>query len=290
VSQPPDAGPRPLDDALRAWLSEASFIFLGRVREVGASNLEGVEAEARMVTADVIDVVLAPHELGDLRGQTVTVVAQDVGLEPDQEATFFARSWHYGQTIGVVEIGRSTASLTDLRAALIAERSRQLDSELVDRIRIAEAIVSGRVLATYPAEDTEGLPGVIDGVEWWNAELWIASVEKGAPPEDGRIWFPEGGDPEWSVLPKAYPGQTGVWLLQRLPDASSVPPRGLPLPDVPVPDKVSPRGPTPSRRSSEDVDTSQLPLRRLAALDPLDFHADSDLARIRTLSWLATRG
>jgi hypothetical protein len=291
MSEPPDAAPRLLDDSLRAWLREASFVFLGRVREVGASNLDGVEADARMATVDVVEVVLAPNQLGDLHGQTVTVVAEEGGLEPDQELTFFARSWHYGTTIGVVEIGRTAAPVTDLRAELIAERLRQLDAEITDRIWRADAIVSGRVLATYPAEDTDGLPGVIDGVHWWNAELWVASVEKGAPPEDRRIWFPEGGDPEWSGLPKAYPEQTGVWLLHPLPDASRVPIRGVPSPDMSSPAPARPDRPNTARKETgDDVDDYMLRPRRLAALDPLDFHADSDLARIRTLIWMTTRG
>jgi len=294
MSQPPDAAPRPLDDSLRAWLTEASFVFVGCVREVGASNLGGVEAEPRMVTVDVVEVVLAPNQLGDLRGQTLTVATQDGGLEPDQEWTFFAKSWHYGETIGVVEIGRTSAVVEDLRAGVIAERLRQLDAEITSRIQSADAIVSGRVLATYPAEDTNGLPGVIDGVEWWNAELWIASVEKGAPPDEGRIWFPEGGDPEWSVLPKAYPNQTGVWLLHVLPDASSVPIRGVPALEGPAPEPAPPHPlphrPSPAQeQSDDDVDPSTHPPRRLAALDPLDFHADADLARIRTLIWTTTR-
>ncbi len=91
---------------------------------------------------------------------------------------------------------------------------------LGNRIRTAEVIISGHVLATYPAEDTEGLPGIIDGVQWWIADVWIGSVERGWPPEDERIWFPVGGEPEWAVVPKAYPGQTGVWLLRPVSDVS----------------------------------------------------------------------
>jgi hypothetical protein len=291
MSQPPDAARRPPDDSLRVWLSEASFVFFGRVRDVGASNLVGVEAEPRMATVDVVDVVLAPNQLGDLRGQTITIfAAEGERLKPDQQFTFFARSWHYGETIGVMEVGRTTAPVRDLRAGLIAERLRLLDSEITDRIRSADAILSGRVLTTYPAEDTEGLPGVIDGVQWWNAELWVGSVEKGAPPDDRRIWFPEGGDPEWSVLPKAYPDQTGVWLLHSLPDRSLVPIRGVPSPDASPMDPAQPDDSNPSpKKTYDDVDDSSQ-RRRLAALDPLDFHADSDLARIRTLIWMTTGG
>jgi hypothetical protein len=287
--RPDNGGPLP-EEMLRTWLREASFVFSGRVREVGASNLDGVEPDDSMATVEVDAVALAPNDVGDLRGQTITVVAQKEGLEPNQQLTFFARSWHYGQTIGVVEVGRTTVPVTEIRAALIDERLRQFEAEVAERVRRAEVIVSGRVLATYRAEETEGLPGVIDGVEWWNAELWIASVEKGAPPEDQRIWFPEGGEPEWSIVPKAYPGQTGVWLLRQLMPATHVPAPGVPSPDAPSPDPSLPRGRTPAQTQTEGADALALLPRRLAALDPLDYHADSDLPRIRTLLWLASGG
>jgi hypothetical protein len=264
------------DEALRAWSRDAAFVFSGRVTALGASNLDGVEPEDRMATVEVEEVALAPRELGELRGQTVTVYLDTTeGLEAGQQATFFAQSWHYGRHIGVIEVsgtrevGRTRFRATDLKQAVIAERLRQFEEQLEERIRDADVVLSGRVLRTYPAERTEGLPGVVEGVEWWNADLWIGSVEMGQPPEDQRIWFPEGGDREWGPVPKAYPGQTGVWLLRAVTEPGENDTESLDRP--PPAEETRPAdGPTE---------------RRLMAVDPLDYHALSDLPRIQALIW-----
>jgi hypothetical protein len=270
------------DETLQAWTKEAAFVFSGRVQALGASNLDGVEPEDRMATVQIEDVALAPRDLGDLRGRTVTVYLETTeGLEAGQQATFFARGWHYGRNIGVIEVGgvtqvgRTSARAADLRQAVIAERLRQLEEQIEERIKGAEVIVSGRVLATYRAERAEGLPGLMEGVEWWNADLWIGSVEKGQPPGDQPIWFPEGGEPRWGPVPKAYPGQAGVWLLRPVTDVGEedAPPRG---------------GPSQGRRGEEQLEApAEL---RLMAVDPLDYHALSDLPRIQTLLWRVGEG
>ena len=105
-------------------------------------------------------------------------------------------------------------------------------------------------------------------MEWWEARTWVGTVEKGRPPEDLHIFFPVGGDREWGPVPKFYPGQTGVWLLGPVsePDADEPAPEG--------------RG---RKRKAEKADKADEADERLMALDPLDYHADSALPRIRAL-------
>jgi hypothetical protein len=249
------------DERLETWTRECAFVITGRVQGLGASNLDGVEPEDRMATVEVEDVALAPRDLGDLRGQTITVYLETTdGLEVGQQITFFGSSWHYGRTVGIVEVGRTTSPAAEIRQAVTDARLRQLDEQIEERIRGADVIISGRVLTTYRAERPEGLPGLIEGVEWWNADLWIGSVEKGQPPEDQRIWFPVGGDRDWGPVPKAYPGQTGVWLLRPVTEPG---------------EDAEPRGGEQQPWTGSE--------RRLMAVDPLDYHASSDLPRIQTL-------
>jgi hypothetical protein len=270
------------DEVLRGWTRDAAFVFSGRVQALGASNLDGVEPDERMATVQVEEVALAPRDLGDLRGRTVTIYLETTeGLEAGQQATFFAQGWHYGRNIGVIEVsgvrgvGRTSFRAADLREAVLAERLRQFEEQIEERIRDAEVILSGRVLKTYRAERPEGLPGLDEGVEWWNADLWIASVEMGQPPDEQRIWFPEGGDREWGPVPKAYPGQTGVWLLRPVVE--------------PGEEGAEPRGRrSQSGRAEEQPEAA--PERRLMAVDPLDYHAMADLPRIQTLLWRVTEG
>jgi hypothetical protein len=270
------------NEALQAWTREADFVFSGRVQALGTSNLDGVEPDDRMATVEVEDVALAPRQLGDLTGQTVTVYLETrQGIEVGQRATFFANSWHYGRNIGVVEVsgvrqlGRPSFRAADIRQTVIAERLRQLEEQIEQRISAAEVVLSGRVLATSRVEQPEGLPGLVEGVEWWIAELWIGTVEKGQPPADSRIWFPEGGDRDWGPVPKSYPGQTGVWLLQPVQEPGA--------------DDAEPAG-GQSQGNPEGEQPGTPPERRLMAIDPLDYHALSDLPRIQTLLWRVGEG
>jgi hypothetical protein len=228
-----------------------------------------------MVTVQVEEVALAPRDLGDLRGRTVTVYLETTeGLKAGQQATFFARGWHYGRNIGVIEVGgvkevgRTSSRAAVLRQAVIATRLQQLEEQIEERIRGADVVISGRVLATYPAERLDGLPGLDEGVEWWKADLWVGSVERGRPPEDQCIWFPEGGDRERGPVPKAFPGQTGVWFLRPVTEAEG--------------------GELGGGHGEEQPGTGLE--RRLMAVDPLDYHALSDLSRIQTLLWRVSEG
>jgi hypothetical protein len=241
---------------LDALTREASFVFQGRVDSIGAHNLEsGVEVEDRMAVVQVEDVVVAPASLGDLTGQKVTVHLQSTtGIEPKQSLTFFATSWHYGANIGVIEVGRTSTPASELRRRVVDQRLEAQHDLLEARIRRAILIISGRVEVTFRTKLT-GLPGEDEGTEWWEAETWIRSVEKGTPPPNLTIVFPVGGDREWGPVPKAQAGQDGVWLLGPVTE-----------PDSEDEDKPS-------------IDREGL----LMALDPLDYQAISALPLVQEL-------
>lgn len=242
-------------DGLRDLSRRAAFIFHGQVEAVGRSNLEGVPPDERMALVRIDDVIVAPPLLGDLTDRTVTVYLAELGAKAKDTATFFATSWHYGKTIGVVEIGRTSATAASLRQSVAYERMREHSDRLELRLRRADLVISGHVLSTFRT-DARDLPGRDEGVDWWQAEMWVATIEKGRPPPDLHIVFPVGGDREWGPVPKAHPGQIGIWLL----------------------------GPVGEPDAKEDKPPTGEPTKgMLMALDPLDFHAISALPLIRAL-------
>jgi hypothetical protein len=213
-----------------------------------------------MVRVD--EVVVAPPNLGRLAGKTITLyLTSSRGVKANDEATFFATSWHYGRNIGVTEIGRTSTSAADLRQRVIDERLETHHARLEARIRRAVLIISGRVLTTFRTE-RRGLPGTDEGIEWWEAEMWVGTVEKGTPPKRLNIFYPIGGDREWGPVPKGHPGQIGVWLLGPVsePDADEQ---------------------EPKRRGKRAQKAPQDQL--LMALDPLDYQAISALPHVREL-------
>lgn len=251
---------------LSKWTAVSAFVFTGRIIALGTSNLDGVEPEKRMATVQVKHVALAPSELGDLRDRVITVYLKTTrDLSEGDEATFFARSWHYGRNIGVVEIGRTSSSTMSIGKDVVEARLQQLDQHLVDRIQGARVIISGRVTGTSRVEQRDNLPGTEEGVEWWVADMWIGSVEKGRMPDDNRIWFPEGGDSRWGAIPNVHVRQEGVWLLRPITAMDQ---------DENEPDEGLHR-----ERFRDDIDSES----RLMAIDTLDYHGLSNLPRIRTL-------
>jgi hypothetical protein len=215
-----------------------------------------------MALVRVEDVVVAPPALGTLTGKTVTVYLESPkGVRANELATFFATSWHYGKTIGVMEIGRSNMTADELRRQVVDERLQEHEERLEARIRRATLIISGRVISTFRTERKD-LPGIDEGVDWWEAEMWIGVVLKGLPPPQLRIFFPIGGDREWGPVPKAHPGQIGIWLLGPVSE-----------PDAPEGQKERPV----SSRGAKTRDT------KLMALDPLDYQAVSALPGIQAL-------
>lgn len=236
----------------------ASFVFRGRVKALGKNNLDGVQADERMAMVLVDEVVVAPPSLGELRGKTITLyLASTRGVKANLQATFFATSWHYGKNIGVIEIGRTSTPAAKLRRRVIDERLEAHNAQLEARIQRAVLIVSGRVLSTFRTERTD-LPGRDEGTDWWEAELWVGTTEKGNPQPHLHIFFPVGGDREWGPVPKSYPGQTGVWLLGPVSDSDT------------------------SERKRERAKTTERE-HLLMALDPLDYQAISALPQVQEL-------
>ena len=66
----------------------ASFVFRGRLKAIGKHNLDGVEPDDRMALVRIVEVIVAPPNLGDLTGKTVTVYLESSrGIKANDEAT-----------------------------------------------------------------------------------------------------------------------------------------------------------------------------------------------------------
>jgi len=248
--------------SLQNWVAQASFVFRGRIKALGKSNLDGVPPDDRMATVEVKEVVVAPPDLGDLTGKTITVyLTTRQGLRTGSQATFFARNWHVGSSIGVVEVGRTSAPVTEVRQAVGDTQLHQMDAQLEERLRVARLIVSAKVLSVSRVDDDD-MPGIDDGVQWWEAAMFVRSVEKGVPPPDLKCVYPVGGDYEWVAVPKCQPDQEGVWLLRTI-DEVRKPKRGA-------------RKPAKRAERSEEY---------WIAFDPLDYQSLSSLPRLQAMLW-----
>ncbi|MEP7348108.1 MAG: hypothetical protein ABI877_22755 [Gemmatimonadaceae bacterium] len=227
---------------------EAPFVFQGRVRAVGENNLQGIPPTTKHALVDVEQVVLAPSNLGELRGRVLTVVLAKPAKKGSR-GMWWATSWVFGDEIGVIEVARSEGVASVSTAAdVVNARLAALDDLVIDRVMGADLIVAGTVVSV----EELGVDGIAEGTTWRLALVRVASVVKGNAGAEVVVQFPGIGSPRWATAPRLVLEQQGVFILRR-----------------------------PSREPRmRKVKASGT----WVALDPNDVHAPSSLARIEALA------
>jgi hypothetical protein len=204
-------------------IRSAQFVFRGTIQEVGASNLDIVQADSSTAVVRVDEVLKGTPSLGDFTGREITVkLAQSNAATLGEQAVFFTKSWLYGETLAVVEVGRLHGDAALLRSQVATAMRHVADEELKGRLAGAALIVAGRVVDTHPAVVVGEIgEGSEHDPQWWEAVVQVDTVFKGKPAEQ-RVTFlyPTSQDVMWFEAPKPVVGSDGIWLLYRdqLPD------------------------------------------------------------------------
>lgn len=214
-------------DETTALAGMSDIIFTGTVLDVAAVSFDEVPASDRTVVVDVTAVHLAPDVLSIAEGDRITVALRDPGsLRQGSHATFYATGWILGGGVAVREVGYrivdGDSETSPLASARLEAQEAQLalaDARLVEKLRLADAVVVGRVtqiqvdiptaLIERPIRITEHDP------EWREAVVVVESGLKGA--EDGEeivVRFPASFDIRWYAAPKFEPGQEATLILQ----------------------------------------------------------------------------
>lgn len=239
---------------LERWMEQSQFVVQGTVSRVEASTLRSLLPSARTFVVKVEEIVHGPAPFADHRGREITIYTENPqGIAAGKQAMFFTRSWLYGESLAVAEVGRvDMPDQGTTRNDIAAANQNIADRRLQDRIAKAELVIAGEVAAVKPAPQTDRRRIETEhDPDWWVAEIKVASVEKGKP-ADGPviILFPHSGDEMWMDSPKFQRGQSGVWILQRNQQE-----KGWPV----------------------------LRMPGLTALQPLDFQPPAELDRVRRL-------
>jgi len=235
-------------------LRQSHWVVSGTVQKLGAATLRAVSATPSTAVVKVDQIFYGPQQFQDHLGKTITIqLNANQPAKRGDKAVFFARSWLYGESIAVVEVGRvAGADKAAMQKDIDAAAQALADQRLSVRLGAAQLVVAGTVRHTAPFRDeqhrrieTEHDP------DWWTADITVQSVEKGALPANAvTILFPNSGDELWLDSPKFKEGQKGIWILQR--DQKE---KGWPVLRVPG----------------------------LTALDRLDFQPPEQLERVRRL-------
>ncbi|HTR14726.1 MAG TPA: hypothetical protein VMI72_16100 [Roseiarcus sp.] len=239
------------DGSIAQWMEQSQWVVLATVEAPGSSALASVKASPKTAEIKIDEVLRGPKALADYRGPVTLYSESGEQLQKGQRAIFFTRSWLYGASIAVVEVGRlAETAVAGLRNEIAS--SNVEDRELSERIRRAELVVLGTVERTEPLSvagrhrvETEHDP------DWWTAYVDVKSTEKGeAPRSPLSVLFANSHDEMWIDAPKLEPGQTLILVLQR-----------------------------------NQTEKGWLVLRvpGLTALDPLDVQPEEQLERVRRL-------
>jgi hypothetical protein len=202
----------------REALRQAELVFKARVSGVGVSTMPEVPASDTTIVAVVESVYEAPEVLRFLAGKSITVITQDAGtLHVGQDVLFLATGWLYGESIAVVEVGReSDVDYEGLPKHLKSEAEAARDEALLERIRSAEVVVAGKVVATRPMQALNLGNASEHAPMWAEATIQVTSLAKGTVSADEvRMVYPESLDVKWYRAPKYRVGQDGVWILRK---------------------------------------------------------------------------
>ncbi len=240
---------------LQRLMETSQWVFNGTVEKVSASTLRVLASSPRTVAVKINSVLYGPPQFNDHLNRLVTVylVEGAAALQAGQQLTFFTRSWLYGETLAVVEVGRmDETKAPDLKTQIAQAGQNLADQHLQNRLSRAELVVVGKVRSVEPTslEQRQRIQSE-HNPDWWQADIDVESVEKGTlTAKTVSVLFPHSGDEMWAESPKFTAGQEGVWILQRNQQE-----KGMPIMRAPG----------------------------LTALHPLDYQTRDQLPRLRKL-------
>ena len=234
--------------AIEELMQKSTYAFQGTVESVGATSTSGVRVSPNTAVVRVDRTLHAPSTLSDQTGCVLTVELTDPQpIKRGDQAIFLAAQVRvFAESVAVKETGRLNVAAD--QAALVANAAQKLpDLKVQSRAAAADVVIVGKVSQVRPVRPREPYPLSRRDPEWHEAVIDVQSVEKGRLAEKQVVVvFPMGKHQVWQAAPKFQAGQEGVWILQK---------KHLQL------------------------------LRRqgFVALDPADFHAKSEVSRIRRL-------
>jgi hypothetical protein len=195
--------------------AQADFVFVGTVRLLNSSTVS-TEDVAGLAVVRLDEVVAGPVMLRSFVGKDITVRLQTPSaVKEGEERVFYANSWIFGDSIGVIEVSsqlqtRAQAMAGDLAGAVTKARAGEADRQLKAKLERTTLVVVGRVSAIKPSQRpilSEHDP------HWSEAEIVVSEVLKGSAQGNVTMAFPASTDVMWYKAPKPKVGQDGVFLL-----------------------------------------------------------------------------
>jgi len=224
-----------VDEDLDRLMSASTLTFIGTVKEVGNSNVSGIDESDFPMIVEVESVEWcdqkALKKFGDLKGNRLTVAVNPVSrtvMKNDISAVFFADPLIYDEHIGVVATAVPIPDRKDeFVNKLHAAASQKTEAPLRAEVKNADLIIVGVVKRVLPLPSIKAaaLAALHKGWEfrsehrprWAEAVIKVQTVLK--PPrtqvDSVSVVFPRSHDCFSIDSPKFEEKDTGIWLLFR---------------------------------------------------------------------------
>jgi len=206
-----------IENTVEKFTLDSEFIFSGTIILKRTSTIDA-EDVSELAIVKVDEIIKGPDTFMTLKGQSITIKLK----EPDKvientKHIFFTRSWLFGESIGVIEMGsmeiKPSTNIKEIMNKVNRIEQEQQDKEFMKRLSLAELIVSGKAVNVTRSKGqvmaTEHFP------DWHEAEIEIEKVFKGTYPDEKIvILFPMSDDVMWYNSPKFKENTEGIWLLK----------------------------------------------------------------------------
>lgn len=215
---------------------DATFVFEGTVARLNDSTVAVVAPDRLTAVVRVDRVLRVPPELEHLIGQEITVQLART-LAPGSTSAFSTVGWVYGESLAVIELDREpVTAVAGVTPAQQYEVAWTRDAG--ERVSESSQIVLGQVAGMSPHPRAKPRLSEHDP-DWWQAEVQVDAVLKGARARAVPVTFANSLDVLWRFAPKLLPAQKAILVLhqgaEELPDRRS---RGILVPhDLHAPDK-----------------------------------------------------
>lgn len=200
-----------------AATGQVPFVLQCTVIKNNASNLSTVEPDETIAILKVDEVFKAPEILGNIKGKSITVKLTNGRVRDGQKFILSGRQWQYSNNIALIEIDRTAAKIEkkDFKEQVINMQLQSLDEEIIERIKAADLIVSGKVLEVEKVKSKEFHKLEDKAEDWFEARTYVLSIEKGklANQPEVNIRFPGVESEKRYGVPKFKKDQEGIWFL-----------------------------------------------------------------------------
>jgi hypothetical protein len=210
---------------------EATLVFVGTVKKLGAATMRSVPVSDRTAVVRVEQLIEAPRNLAHLAGTDITVLlAGRAKVEVGKQLLFHAAAWIFGDSVAVRAVSQEAA--TTARQAALARggdpAQQRVNREVQQRLDAADLVVSGKVVtvslpqggesaaATRGLAPVSGKPVREHDPHWREAVIAVDDAHKGNHPgRQVKVLFPASTDVRWFRAPKFAVGQQGFFALHK---------------------------------------------------------------------------